>query len=145
MKLSVAVEIAAPPTDVWRVLEPIEHHVEWMSDAESITFTSATTRGVGTTFDCVTKIGPARLVDRMIVTEWEPPQVMGITHEGAVKGRGRFALTANGPGRTLFTWAEELRFPWWLAGPAGAFIAAPVLRAVWRRNLRGLKTIVESS
>ena len=46
MKLSVGVEIAASPDDVWRVLEPIEHHVEWMSDAESITFTGPTTRGV---------------------------------------------------------------------------------------------------
>ena len=86
MKLSVGVEIAAPPDDVWRVLEPIEHHVEWMSDAESITFTGPTTRGVGTTFDCVTKIGPLRLTDRMAVTDWEPGHAMGITHEGAVKG-----------------------------------------------------------
>jgi hypothetical protein len=30
-----------------------------------------------------------------------------------------------------------LQFPWWLA--------APVLRAIWRRNLRRLKQIVESA
>jgi carbon monoxide dehydrogenase subunit G len=145
VKLSVGIEIAAPPAAVWRVLEPIEHHVEWMTDAEAITFTGGTTRGVGTTFDCVTKLGPVRLTDRMVVTEWEPAHAMGITHEGAVKGTGKFTLTPAGTGRTQFTWAEELRFPWWLAGPAGAAIAAPVLRAVWRHNLRALKTIVEGS
>jgi len=143
MKISVGVDLAAPPDSVWSVLEPIEHHVDWMSDAESITFTSPITRGVGTTFDCVTKVGPMRLTDRMAVTEWEPALSMGITHEGAVKGSGQFTLAAAGPGHTQFTWTEELRFPWWLAGPAGAAIAAPILRAVWRRNLRGLKTIVE--
>lgn len=145
MKLRVGVEIAASPEEVWRVLEPIEDHVEWMTDAESITFTSPATRGVGTTFDCVTKLGPVRLTDRMVVTEWEPAQAMGIIHEGAVKGTGKFTLAPAGSGRTQFTWAEELRFPWWLAGPAGAAIAAPILRAVWRRNLRALKTIVEGS
>ena len=36
MKISVGVDIAAPPDAVWAVLEPIEHHVEWMSEAESI-------------------------------------------------------------------------------------------------------------
>ncbi len=144
MKLDVGIEIAAPPADVWRVLEPIEHHVEWMSDAESITFTGPTTRGVGTSFDCVTKLGPVRLTDRMVVTDWEPAHTMGITHEGAVKGRGQFTLTPAAGGHTRFTWAEELRFPWWLGGPAGAAIASPILRAVWRRNLRGLKTIVET-
>ena len=70
---------------------------------------------------------------------------MGITHKGAVKGTGRFTLADTRPGHTQFTWTEELRFPWWLAGPAGAAIATPVLRAVWRRNLRALKTIVEGS
>ena len=145
MKISVGVDIAAPPDAVWAVLEPIEHHVEWMSEAESITFTGATTRGLGTTFDCVTKLGPVRLTDRMVVTEWEPARAMGISHEGAVKGSGRFTLATAGPNHTRFTWTEALRFPWWLAGPPGAAIAAPILRAVWRRNLRGLKTIVEGS
>jgi carbon monoxide dehydrogenase subunit G len=145
VRISIGVDIAAPPDAVWAVLEPIEHHVEWMRDAESIRFTGATTRGVGTTFDCVTKLGPVRLTDRMAVTEWEPAHAMGIRHEGAVKGTGRFTFATAGRDHTRFTWTEALRFPWWLAGPVGAAIAAPILRAVWRRNLRGLKTIVEGS
>ena len=78
---------ARPPT-VWRVIEPIERHVDWMADAESITFTSTTRRGVGTRFDCLTRIGPLHTTDRMTVTEWEPGRAMGIEHRGVVTGRG---------------------------------------------------------
>ena len=69
--VTVSVVINAPPSEVWAVIEPIETHVEWMADAESITFTSEQHRGVGTTFECLTRIGPFHTNDRMIVTEWE--------------------------------------------------------------------------
>lgn len=145
--LSVTVGITLPgsPTRVWSVLEPIERHVEWMADAVSITFTSEQRRGVGTTFDCLTAIGPLRTVDRMVVTEWEPGRVMGIEHRGLFTGTGRFTLAPAGRDHTRFTWTEALRFPWWLGGPAGAFAAQPVLRAVWRRNLHRLHDLVASA
>jgi carbon monoxide dehydrogenase subunit G len=142
VNLFVAITIAAPPADVWQVIEPIERHVDWMTDAESITFTSAARRGVGTRFDCLTKFGPLRTTDRMRVTEWVPGEVMGIEHEGVVTGNGHFTLVARDR-NTMFIWAEELTFPWWMGGAVGAFAAAPILRAVWNRNLRNLKRLVE--
>jgi hypothetical protein len=145
VKIRIGIIIDASPADTWRVVEPIENHVEWMADAESIRFTGTTTRGVGTTFDCVTKVGPLRLTDKMTVTEWEPARMMGIEHRGVVTGRGRFTLRRRRRGRTQFTWAERLIFPWWMGGPVGALAAKPVLRAIWRRNLRRLKTIVEAA
>jgi len=144
VKLRVGITIAATPAEVWRVVEPIERHVEWMADAVSITFTGASRRGVGTEFDCLTRIGPLRTTDRMTVTEWAPGRAMGIEHRGAVTGRGRFTLRRRPRGRTRFTWTERLAFPWWMGGPAGAIAARPVLRAVWRRNLRRLKRLVET-
>jgi hypothetical protein len=144
VKIRVGVTLPAAPDGVWRVVEPIENHVEWMADAESITFTSAQQRGVGTTFDCVTAIGPFRTVDRMVVTTWQPGRAMGIEHRGLFRGTGRFTLRRAGRGRTRFTWTERLHFPWWLGGPVGALAAKPVLRAVWRRNLRRLHDVVAS-
>jgi hypothetical protein len=135
--------IDAVPDAVWATVQPIERHVDWMADAEKITFTSSTTRGVGTAFDCVTKVGPFRLVDRMVVTEWQPGRAMGIEHRGLIRGRGRFTLRRRRGGRTRFAWTESLVFPWWLGGPLGALVASPVLRAIWRRNLRRLKQLVE--
>jgi hypothetical protein len=144
VRVRVGVTIDAPPAEVWRVVEPIERHVEWMADAVAITFTGMQTRGVGTTFDCLTKVGPFRLVDRMAITEWTPRKAMGIDHRGVVTGRGRFTLRRRRRDRTRFTWSEQLRFPWWMAGPLGVFAAQPVLRALWRRNLRRLKQLVET-
>jgi uncharacterized protein YndB with AHSA1/START domain len=143
MRVRVGVTIDAPPHEVWRAVEPIERHVEWMADAVRITFTTGQTRGVGTAFDCLTRIGPFRVVDRMVVTEWEPGRAMGIEHRGIVRGRGRFTLRRRPRGRTRFSWSEKLELPWWMGGPAGAAVAWPVLRAVWRRNLRRLKQSVE--
>jgi hypothetical protein len=145
VKLRVGITIVASPSEVWRVIEPIERHVEWMADAVSITFVSTTRRGVGTSFDCLTRIGPFRTTDRMTVTEWEPGRAMGIEHRGVVTGRGRFTLRRRPRGRTRFTWTEELTFPRWMGGAIGAFAAKPVLRAVWRRNLRRLERLVEDS
>ena len=105
---------------MWAVIEPIETHVEWMADAESITFTGEQHRGVGTRFECRTRIGPFRTNDRMVVTEWEPGRVMGIEHHGLFTGTGRFTLDAVGPEHTRFTWTETIHFPWWMGGAVGA-------------------------
>jgi len=143
--IRVAIEIDATPARVWEVVEPVENHVDWMHDAVAIHFTGAQTRGVGTEFLCDTKVGPIKLVDRMEITEWTPGEVMGVRHSGLVTGSGKFTLEPIDLGRrTRFVWQEELIFPWWLGGPIGAFIGGKiVLRAIWRRNLRGLKRIVE--
>jgi uncharacterized protein YndB with AHSA1/START domain len=144
VRIKVGITIDAPPRAVWDVVEPVERHVDWMHDAVSITFTGSRRRGVGTTFDCLTRVGPFRTVDSMTITEWIPGAVMGIEHTGAVSGRGRFVLRARGRGRTRFTWTERLRFPWWMGGPLGALAAKPVLRRIWHRNLGALKQLVES-
>jgi hypothetical protein len=145
VRITVGIDFDAPPVTTWRVVEPIEHHVEWMADAESIRFLGSQTRGVGTSFDCVTKVGPIRLTDRMTVTEWEPERSMGIEHRGIVTGRGRFTMRPAAGDRTHFVWSERLTFPWWMGGGLGAVLARPVLGAIWRRNLRRLKTIVEAA
>jgi carbon monoxide dehydrogenase subunit G len=136
--ISVDVTIPAAPDVVWKDLSDIPSHVEWMHDAVAIRFTSASRSGVGTTFDCDTKVGPIKLTDRMEITEWEDGRTMGVRHVGAVTGTGRFELTPDGADRTRFSWTERLEFPWWLAGPVGAWLAKPVLGFIWRRNLRAL-------
>jgi hypothetical protein len=113
-----------------------------MHDAVDIRFLTAERAGVGTCFDCDTRVGPFRLTDRMEITEWRPRRAMGVRHTGVVTGTGRFTLRRRRRG-TRFAWEERLRFPWWMGGPLGAAVAAPVLRAVWRRNLRNLRDLVE--
>jgi uncharacterized protein YndB with AHSA1/START domain len=143
--IRVSVEIDAPVQTVWDVVEPVERHVDWMADAVAIRFISSQTRGVGTEFFCDTKVGPINLVDKMTITAWEPGRVMGVRHTGVVTGTGEFTLEPTQSGGTLFTWTEKLVFPWWLGGPLGALIGGQVvMKAIWRRNLRVLKKLVES-
>jgi uncharacterized protein YndB with AHSA1/START domain len=143
--IRVSVDIDAPVQTVWDVVEPVERHVDWMADAVAIRFVGTQTRGVGTEFFCDTKVGPIKLVDKMTITAWEPGRVMGVTHTGVVTGTGEFTLEPNGSGGTRFTWTERLVFPWWLGGPLGALVGGQlVMKAIWRRNLRVLKKLVES-
>lgn len=144
-RIEVTTVIAATPEQVWARIEDVATHVEWMADAEAIRFTSAQTSGVGTVFDCDTRVGPLRLTDRMAITEWAPARAMGVRHTGLVTGEGAFTLSAVDAGGTEFAWAETLRFPWWMGGPVGGAIGAPVLRRIWRRNLARLKNLVEES
>jgi uncharacterized protein YndB with AHSA1/START domain len=142
-KVQVSVVIDAPRKVVWEALEDVASHVDWMADAVEIRFRTRQRAGVGTTFECDTKVGPLRTTDVMTITEWRPGRSMGVRHEGLVTGEGRFTLKRARRGRTRFTWEERLVFPARLGGPVGAAVAAPVLRAVWRRNLRRLRDLVE--
>ena len=145
-RIYVSTVIDAPPADVWAIVEPVERHVDWMADAVAIRFDGDQRRGVGTRFECDTKVGPVRLTDHMEITEWEPGRAMGVRHTGVVTGTGRFTLEPAVQGGTLFAWEEDLRVPWYLGGPAGEAVGGRgVLRQVWRRNLATLKHLIESA
>jgi hypothetical protein len=135
--------IDARPAQVWRAVEDVGSHVEWMEDAVAIRFLSARRQGVGTTFECDTRVGPFTLVDVMEITQWRPRRAMGVRHRGVVTGEGRFTLKARRGGRTRFTWEERLHFPWWMGGSLGAVVGGEVLRVIWKRNLRNLKRRIE--
>lgn len=135
-RIRVETEIAAPPSEVWADVRDVKSHVEWMHDAADITFTGEQVEGVGTTFDCLTVLGPLRLTDRMEITSWIEEREMGVRHAGLVTGAGVFTLAPVGDGHTRFVWEETLVFPWWMGGPIGGAVGAVLLRAVWKRNLR---------
>ena len=138
--IRVSTVVPAAPAVVWADLRQIGRHVDWMSEAASIRFLTDATEGLGVRFECATRVGPIRLIDRMEVTEWRDNEAMGIRHRGVVSGTGQFRLTvwpgSGGEIHTRFEWTETLRFPWWMGGTLGAVLARPVLRAVWIGNLR---------
>jgi len=142
MQINVAVDIAADPQQIWTYVRDISAHAEWMHDAERIDFVSEQHHGIGTQFDVFTKVGPLNTTDRMTITEWEDGYLMGVEHSGIVTGLGRFTLEDFGD-RTTFRWTEDLKLPWKFGGPLGEIAARPILTAIWRRNLEGLKRRIE--
>ena len=120
---------------MWREIEPVERHGEWMTDAVEVRFRTPQRRGVGTDYDCVTRVGPFRTVDHMTCVEWDEGVAMGIVHRGTVAGHGRFVLESIDDTHTRFCWDESLKFPWWMGGPIGERAARPLLTRVWRANL----------
>jgi len=153
----VHTDIAASPEQVWAAVADIASHVLWMGDALAIRVTSPRSIGVGTTFECDTRVGPFRVTDEMEITRWRPHHQMGVHHQGLVGGTGMFSIepAPSSPWRrrtrggrsgpvTRFRWTEHLEFPWYLGGAATALAAAPVLHWIWRRNLATLRRLVEA-
>ena len=137
-RIETTVEVAAPVADVWADIARLETHVEWMADAERIDFLTEHHSGEGTRMEVLTRVGPLSTKDVMEFIAWEPPHRMAIRHQGLVAGTGEIVLTETGPDRTRVTWREELDFPLRFGGPVGEVIAAPILRAIWNRNLKRL-------
>jgi hypothetical protein len=136
-------QTSASPEEVWAELADFQSHSEWMQDAVAIRFVGEQTTGVGTAFDCETKVGPIRLTDRITVTGWNPPHRMDVTHGGIVSGTGSFECEATSGGTTL-VWTEELHFPIYMAGPLGEAVAKPIFKHMWANNLKRLKQRIEA-
>ena len=141
--ITIETSIEASVSEVWAAVKDIEQHVRWMDDAVAIHFVSSKRSGVGTIFDCETRIGLLKLTDRMEITEWDEERTIGVSHEGLVSGSGKFTLSAINDRQTRFTWDESLNFPFWMGGPFRNFFGAKILERVWIQNLKHLKKLVE--
>lgn len=133
--IQVPILIDKPRSEVWAELSRLDRHAEWMTDAEEITFAQGPTTGIGTKMDVLTKVGPFRLLDRIVVVEWTEGRSIGVEHQGLVSGVGSFRLDDESSA-TRFTWTETLSFPWYLGGPVTALAARPILARIWRANLQ---------
>jgi hypothetical protein len=134
--------IPAPISLVWSELEQLDRHVLWMTDAVRIDFQSDQRKGVGTRFICLTKVGPLSVNDHMTVTKWVDHHAISVEHKGLFKGVGTFSLEAIGPDWTQVQWHESLDFPLLFGRGLGEAIASPLLRSIWRKNLRRLEETV---
>lgn len=142
-RITVERTVPVPVTDAWDAISDLSSHTKWMRDAHSIEFETESTTGVGTRMVVDTRIGPLRTIDRMNVTEWVEGSSITVEHVGIVTGLGTLSVTED-VGGALVTWEETLRFPLWLGGAVTAWLARPILTAVWRGNLRRLEDLLSS-
>lgn len=146
------IHIHRPVADVWSVLTDWEGQAGWMLDARSVTVTSSNRSGVGVTLSVPTDIALGAVVqDEMEVTEWVDGRRIAVRHTGSViTGHGAFELSPTrrpgGEEGTIFTWKEAFDAPLGRLGDVVArFVAAPYTAAVFRRSLRALKRVVETT
>lgn len=144
-RVEAVTHVEAPPELVWEALADWESQPEWMADAHWVRLLGEQREGVGTRLRCRTDIALGlRVDDDMIVTGWEPPRLLEVTHEGPViRGVGAFELTPTAHG-TRIEWWEEISAPLGAAGEqAAALLVVPWVRRVFRRSLASLKRLVE--
>ena len=139
--IKVSTIINAPLKTVWNEVSRLENHTNWMNDAEKIDFLSNNSSGIGAKMKVLTVVGPIKLYDYMTVTEWVEEKTIAVDHVGIVTGKGKFILEEIDNNNTKFNWEETLKFPIYLGGFIGEFFGAPVLKLIWRKNLKNLKEI----
>lgn len=104
--------IDAPITQVWRELVNWESQGNWMALTKvKSSDEGADDSGIGTVIEAFTGIGRLGVLDKMKVTEWQPPTFCRVDHYGKIiKGIGEFDLVDVG-GKTRFDWFEEIAAP----------------------------------
>ncbi len=145
MRVSIKRSLPFPKSVVWREISAIERHSLWMTDAERIEFLTTEKVGDKVEFDCLTRVGPIKVRDRMKIINWEEPNSITVVHKGIFKGEGTLSLRHLSPEYCEIQWSEKIVFPPFLLGPVGAKVAKPILERIWKNNLEQLETLLKSS
>jgi uncharacterized membrane protein len=140
--ITTTVDLRSPAPQVWPYLVDWERLPRWMEEMADVRVVTDHREGVGVEAEATVRIGGLTTRDRIRVTRWEPPAVLEIAHLGWVRGTGYMELSPTDTGSRLF-WRESLVPPWGLVGAAGIRLYAPLLRRVFRRDLRRLRDLVD--
>jgi Polyketide cyclase / dehydrase and lipid transport len=146
MILQVARQISAEPARVWQVL------IDWAGQSRWIPFTTVDVvsdhdQGLGVRAVALSgfRLGriPVGLLDNFVVTGWSPAKELEVLHLGPYfTGEGAFRLEPH-HGGTRVTATEVFSLPGGKPIEAIVRLGLPLMRAGFRRSLRGLATIAE--
>lgn len=143
--IEVSDTMPGPPEVVWALITDWEHQDDWMLEASHFEVIGEQREGVGVEAKATVRIAGIRTRDRVRVSMWEPPRILVIDHLGWVKGSGEIQLHPVAEG-TRMRWRETLLPPPKL-GPIGRWglvVASPLMRRVFRRDLRVLRGLVRA-
>ena len=142
--LEMAETLPGPPDIVWELITDWEHQGDWMLEASDFVVTSEQREGIGVEAEATITIGGITTRDKVRVVGWEPPRRLAIEHLGWVSGRGEIYLTPLGRDRTHLFWREELEPPVGLLGAVGITAFKPVMRRIFKRDLRVLSGLTRA-
>ena len=118
-KLSISLTIPAPQEVVWKKIADWKSQGDWMLQTK-VWVTSDQSGGIGTSIAAFTgplyflypRFKSLGLLDLMVVTNWQPPQLCDVDHVGKIlKGSGTFQLSKISETATRFDWSETIIAP----------------------------------
>jgi len=114
---------------------------KWMLEASDFKVVSEHREGLGVMAEATIRIAGIKTRDAILVTGWDPPTMLEISHLGWVKGTGVLRCRPDTHG-TRLEWTETLIAPWGIFGRLGMFIVAPMMRKIFQRDLEQLRALV---
>jgi Polyketide cyclase / dehydrase and lipid transport len=139
MRIERSIDLPCGAEEAWAVLTDWERQADWMLDADAVEVMSEPREGVGVRLAVRTRLFQVPgFTETIEVVAWEPPTELVIAHGPPIRGRGTWALDAR-DGATTFTWTEEVELAASALGGIVSACYAPVLGALLRRSLRGLR------
>jgi uncharacterized protein YndB with AHSA1/START domain len=125
-KVSVAVEIDAPPERVWEVISAPNNLPHWQRHISRVIGAPRNGLRQGTTYAIELRFLAVRAKVRAHVLEWEPPQRVSVELRGVIDGSVTSTVEPIGRGRSRLEHVVDYRFR---GGPLGS-VAARSLRTV---------------
>ena len=144
MRVTAAINVAAPPERVWTIVSDPKRALSFMSGVTRWEVVSDDPTGIGARYRILLRVGSAEVGGLIEVVEWVPARELAWTSVTGIDQRGRFRLRDAGEGRTRV----ELRLAYGVAGSGltgwlAEHVAAPTVSGHLRRSVRQLKRLVE--
>jgi hypothetical protein len=114
--LRITITLPCSQERAWAAIADWESQGNWMLQTK-VWVTSQIREGAGTSISAFTgplykfypKFSSLGLLDTMVVTKWQPPEICDVVHTGKVlKGTGSFALSPINSTSTKFNWSETI-------------------------------------
>jgi hypothetical protein len=114
--LRIRINLPCSQERAWAAIADWESQGNWMLQTK-VWVTSQIREGAGTSISAFTgplykfypKFSSLGLLDTMVVTKWQPPEICDVVHTGKVlKGTGSFVLSPINSTSTKFNWSETI-------------------------------------
>ena len=114
--LRITINLPCSQERAWAAIADWESQGNWMLQTK-VWVTSHIREGVGTSISAFTgplykfypKFSSLGLLDTMVVTKWQPPEICDVVHTGKIlKGTGSFVLSPINATSTKFNWSETI-------------------------------------
>ena len=140
-EINLTIEIAAPRSAVWAYASDIARQPEWMHEMKRVEMLTPPPVQPGSRGRATVRIFGISTTDDVVITQFDPPSIFAIRHEGKFVGEGLLRFTEIDAEHTRTDWMEYLRPPFF--ANIGGFVQRPILGAIFRSDLRHLKRILE--